>query len=158
MMRKLSWGQIEEMSDELGEKIKASGFQADYIIGIAMGGLIPLYLVAKQLDIDTVLTISASSYEKEEQKELKITYLPEADLRGKKILLLDDIADTGNTIKGVSEAVTSKYNISELKTATLVVNKSRCKSFPDFYAFEEPSEWVVFPWEKEDFPEYFLDE
>lgn len=154
-MEKLSWEHIEEIVDELADKIKASGFQPDYIIGITMGGLIPLYFLAKKLDIDKVLTVSATSYEKDKQKELKITYLPEIDLRGKKVLLVDDIVDTGNTIKGVSEAVIGKYNPGELKTAAFVVNKDRCKLLPDFYAFEEPGEWVVFPWEKEDFPEYF---
>ena len=132
-MKKLSWEQIEEIVDELADKIKASGFQADYIIGITMGGLIPLYLVAKKLDIDNVLTVSATSYEKDKQKELKITYVPEIDLKSKKILLLDDIADTGNTLKGVSGAIIKKYNISELKTATLAVNKDKCKFSPDFH-------------------------
>jgi len=156
-MKKLSWEQIEEVVDELAGKIKASGFQPDYIIGITMGGLIPLYLIAKRLDIDNVLTVSASSYEKDKQKELEITYLPEIDLRGKKVLLVDDIADTGVSLKGVSEAIINKYGLSELKTATLAVNKDRCKFYPDFYAAVEQGEWLVFPWEKEDFPEYFLD-
>lgn len=154
-MKKLSWEDIEKITDDLADKIKEVGFEVDYLIGITTGGLIPLYFLAKKLNIKNILTISASSYEKDQQKELKITYLPEVDLSGKKVLLIDEIAETGESLKQISEAVLNKYNPSELKIATLGVNTDKCKFYPDFYIIEEKGEWVVFPWEKEDFPEYF---
>ncbi len=154
-MKKLSWEEIEKNIDKLSDKIKASGFKPDYIIGIANGGLIPLYFLAKKLGINDVLIVSASSYDKDKRKDLKIKYIPETNLTGKKILLIDDIADTGLSLKGVVDAVINKYNVSELKTATLEVNKKRCKFYPDFYVAVEEGEWVVFPWEKSEFPEYF---
>ncbi len=153
-MKKLSWNDVEKIADELVEKIKASGFKPDYIVGITTGGLIPLYFLAKKLDIDNILTISASSYEKDKQKELKITYLPQIDLRDKSLLLVDEITETGASLKGVFDAVVGKYQPRELKTATLGVNKDKCKFYPDFYVVIEQGEWVVFPWEKDDFPEY----
>lgn len=154
-MKKLSWNDIEKITGELAEKIKASGFNPDYIVGITTGGLIPLYFLTKKLNMDNILTVSASSYEKENQKELKITYLPEIDLKNKKVLLVDEITETGVSLKGVSDAIKSKYQLSELKTATLGVNKDKCKFYPDFYVVIEQGEWIVFPWEKDDFPEYF---
>ncbi|MFY9457606.1 MAG: phosphoribosyltransferase family protein [Candidatus Spechtbacterales bacterium] len=154
-MKKLSWEDIENITDELANKIKASGFRPDYIIGVTTGGLIPLYFLVKKLDIDNILTVSASSYEKDKQKELKITYLPEVNLKGKNLLLIDEITETGVSLKGVSDAIISKYQPNELKTATLGVNKDKCKFYPDFYVVIEEGEWIVFPWEKEDFPEYF---
>lgn len=154
-MKKFSWEQIEKIIDELADNIKANGFKPDYIICITAGGLIPLYFLAKKLGIDNILTISASSYEKNKQKELRITYLPEVDLEGKKVLLVDEITDTGSSLKGVSDAVVNKYNVGELKTATLVVNKDKCKLYPDFYTVTVQGEWVVFPWEKTEFPEHF---
>ena len=134
---------------------KASGFKPDYIIGITTGGLIPLYFLVKKLNIDNILTVSASSYEKEKQKELEITYLPDKDLSNKKVLLVDEIVETGVSLKGVSDALIKRCNIGELKTATLAVNEDKCKFFPDFYVMSVYGEWLVFPWEKEDFPEYF---
>ena len=154
-MKKLSWEDIEKITDELADNIKARRFKPDYIIGITTGGLIPLYFLAKKLDIDNILTVSASSYEKDKQKELKITYLPEINLTGKNLLLIDEIAETGSSLKGVSDLVISKYQPSALKTATLCVNKDKCKFYPDFYGIIDEDEWIVFPWEKEDFPEYF---
>lgn len=154
-MRKLSWEKIEEAVEELGNKIKDSGFKPDYIIGITTGGIVPLGLLVKQLGLRNILTVSAGSYEKDKQKELSITYMPEIDLSNKKILLVDEIAETGKTLKKISEAVLEKYKAGQIKTAVIVVNKERCIFMPDFFVVEEPKEWVVFPWEKKEFPEYF---
>lgn len=154
-MKKLSWEDIEENIDKLADKIKASGFKPDYIIGIANGGLIPLYFLTKKLGVNDVLIVSASSYDKDKRQDLKIKYIPETDLTGKKILLVDDIADTGLSLKGVLDAIKHRYDNSEIKTATLEVNKKRCQLYPDFYIGIEEGEWVVFPWEKSEFPEYF---
>ena len=152
-MRKLSWDDIDSISVELAKAIKAD-YKPDYIIGITTGGLIPLYFLVKELDIDNVLTVSATSYEAFKKKELKITYLPEIDLKDKKLLLVDEIAETGDSLKQVSVAIEKKYQPAELKTATLAVNTEKCEFYPDYYIEEEKGEWLVFPWEKEEFPEY----
>ena len=72
-----------------------------------------------------------------------------------KVLLVDDIAETGDTLKAISDIILSQYKVSELKTVTLGANTDKCKFYPDFYVFEEKGGWVVFPWEKYEFPEYF---
>ena len=82
------------MTDELAAKVKESDFAPDYIIGITTGGLIPLYFLSKKLDVENILTISASSYHKEEKGDLRVTYLPNVDLKDKKILLVDEIVET----------------------------------------------------------------
>jgi len=158
IMRKLSWEQAEKAIEELGDKIKVSGFKPNYIIGITTGGLIPLYFLAKQLDIDNILTVSASSYEKDKRKETVITYLPEIDLKNKKVLLVDEIAETGESLKKMKEAIVKKYKVGEIKTATIGVNKDKCTFEPDYWIITERGGWVVFPWEREDFPEYFVNE
>lgn len=155
-MSKLSWDDVEKITDELADKIKTSNFKPDYIIGITTGGLIPLYFLAKKLDdMDNILTVSATSYDKDRKKNLRILYLPKVDLSNKKVLLVDEIAETGDTLKAISEILINQYKVGELKTVTLGVNKDKCKFYPDFYIVEEKGEWLVFPWEKEDFPEYF---
>src|SRR3989338_3038652 len=133
-MTKLSWEDIEKMTDELTAKIKAANFKPDYIIGITTGGLIPLYFLAKKLDdMDNILTVSATSYDKDRKKNLRILYLPKVDLSDKKVLLVDEITETGDTLKAISDIFVNQYKVSELKTATLGVNKDKCKFYPDFY-------------------------
>lgn len=148
-MLELSWKDIDRMADELAGKIKESGFKPDYLVGIAVGGLIPLGLLAKRLDIGNILTVSTASYDgNHNQKELKITYLPEADLSGKKVLLIDEIADTGTTLKKMREIFIGQYQSGELKIATLAVNKAKSAVLPDFYALAGEGEWIKFPWEE----------
>jgi len=154
-MKKLSWEQVEIALKKLGAKIKTSGFKPDYIIGITAGGLVPLYFLAKHLDIANILTVSTNSYERDKKGETVITYLPEIDLKGKKILLVDEIADTGESFKKMREAIVQKYTVGEIKTATIIVKKGVCAFEPDYWIAEKQNEWIVFPWEKEYFPEYF---
>ena len=143
-----SWQQISEFTDKLVNEIKASGFKPDYLVGITVGGLVPLALMAKGLDINNVTTISANSYDKEKQGKLNITCLPKIDLSGKKVLLVDEIAETGETLKQISDIFINEYKVDTLKTVVVVVNKDKCTFWPDYSAVEV-NKWVVFPWEKE---------
>lgn len=153
-IKKLSWEDIEKTIQQLGEKIKASGFNPDQLVGITVGGLIPLALLAKELRINRIVTVSASSYEKDRQGKLEILYMPEINLTDKKVLLIDEISETGETLKKISQAMLEKYRVSELKTAAIVIRRGKSNFSPDFFALEETG-WVVFPWEKKEFPEYF---
>ena len=154
-MTKLTWEDLEKITDELAAKIKTDGFKPDYIIGLTVGGLIPLYFMVRKLDnVRNILTISANSYDKDKKGDFKILYLPEVDLSDKKILLVDDIAGTGDTLKKVSEILVDKYRVRELKTATIVATKDS-QFWPNFYALEALTDWVVFPWDKAEFPEHF---
>ena len=148
-MTHLSWQEIDKITEELLKKIKASEFKPDYLVGITVGGLIPLGMLAKGLDMNTVVTVSAHSYEGQERGNLNITYLPSIDLTGKKVLLIDEIVESGETLKQISQILLDQYKASELKTAVFVINKDRCKFLPDFHIVET-TEWIVFPWERSD--------
>jgi hypoxanthine phosphoribosyltransferase len=149
MDTKLTWEQVAALSEDLAAAIKKSGFQPDYLIGIASGGLIPLALVAGMLNIKNILTVSVGSYDGKKQREFKLIYFPTIDLKGKKILLIDEVSETGQTLERVTNIFKEKYQPAEIRTATLVVNAKSSKFYPDFYSLET-DEWTVFPWEKED--------
>ena len=149
MVNKLSWEQIDQLSRKLTTIIKESGFMPDYLIGITAGGLIPLGLLAQGLGIRNILTVSAGSYTGTKQGELKIIYLPEVDLTGKRLLLIDEVSETGKTLERITNIIKEKYQPSELRTATLVVNTKESKFHPDFCSLEV-QDWTVFPWEKEE--------
>ncbi|MCL4392509.1 hypothetical protein M1413_04225 [Patescibacteria group bacterium] len=147
-MMDLSWEEIGKMADDLAERIKNSGFKPDYLVGITAGGLVPLGLLAKRLDFEGILTVSTKSYDNDHrQKELEVTYLPEIDLKGRRVLLIDEIADSGATLKKLGEIFMDRYQVKELKIATLAVNKGKSAVIPDFYALAGTGEWIHFPWE-----------
>lgn len=153
-MKKLTFEEVIQNTEELANKIKSSGYQPDYLIGIATGGLFPLALLAKDLQIKNILTISTESKGEGEQKEVRIIYHPKLNLDNKKLLLIDEITESGITLNKILQKMKEIYPTSEIKTATLGVNKDKCKFYPDYYVFFEKGDWVVFPWEKEDFPEH----
>ncbi len=147
-MTKLTWEDVEKIADELAESILKSNFQPDYIIGITAGGLIPLYFLARKLNlVDKILTISANSYDKDKQHDLKILYLPEVDLSNKKVLLVDEISGTGRTLREIARILIEKYQVRELRTVTFVTMEES-EFCPDFYGRTEKKDWVLFPWDK----------
>lgn len=142
----LSWRQVETLTVKLADAIRAGDFKPEYLIGVTVGGLFPVGLLAKRFDTKDVAVVSARSYSERKQGKLKITALPRVDLRGKRVLLVDEIADRGTTLKHLSSLLIREYKIKELKTAVLVVNKKNCEYRPDFYA-REVDKWVAFPWD-----------
>ena len=151
-MKHLSWDEVDAASRALAEKVRVSGFEPDVLIGIATGGLVPLLILAKKLGIKDVLTITARSYDKGKQKELLIGVFPDADLKGKHVLVVDEIADSGTTFTKIMSLVREHYEPEELKSAVLYVHSDHCTSYPDFW-LEEVKEWVAFPWERDELPE-----
>ncbi len=142
----LSWGDIERLAKELAQKVRDSGFQPDYLIGIAIGGLVPLTLIAKELDTKNVATISARSYGLTAQGKLEITALPDIDLSDKKVLLVDEVADHGTTLRHVSNLILERYKVKEVRSAVLVL-KGHSSYAPNYFV-TQTDEWIVFPWEK----------
>lgn len=143
----LSWKQLEHLVKKLAREIHASDWKPQCLIGIIVGGVIPLALLADEFGTKDIATVSARSYSKKRQGKLRITALPEIDLRGKRVLLVDEIADKGTTLKRISEIFVRKYKVRELKTASLVVNRKNCKHWPDYHVLKT-DKWVVFPWDK----------
>jgi uncharacterized protein len=144
-MKHISWDEAVEASEALADKVASSGFKPDFIVGITLGGLIPLTLIAKRLALSDVLTIYAKSYNKFEQKELVVKYRPNVDLKNKRVLLVDEIADSGETLRAISKIFTDEYG-ADLKTAVLV-KKNSCPIEPDFWIIPT-DEWVAFPWDE----------
>ncbi len=149
-MKQLSWEEVESIAEKLAQKIKKSGFQPNYIVGITTGGLFPLAMLAKELEIKKILTFSAKTSGAGKNKKLHIIYTPNIDLRDRKVLLVDEIVETGSTLRKITEMIKKKYVVSELRTATLGVNKDKCLFYPDYYVFFEQGEWVKFPWERKE--------
>lgn len=143
----LDWDAVALLAKCCEEKLREDGFVPDYVLGITMGGLVPAAIIAEQFETRNFATISAESYHNKAQGELNITFLPNIDFAEKKVLLVDEIADSGATLKKIVEILREKYAPAELKTATLIVNSENCIFRPDVFA-REVTEWVHFPWER----------
>ncbi len=118
----------------------------DAIVAIARGGLTLSHHLAEILDIREVFSINAISYEKNKKKDnIKIFNIP--NLNGfKKILIVDDISDSGDTFIKVLKILKEKYPTLEFSTLSIFY-KPTSKFKPDFY-FHKTDEWINFFWEK----------
>ena len=142
----LSWEETFSKTRELFGKIIESGFKPDIIVGIARGGWIPARLLADYFRSKNTANIKVEGYHQigDLQTEPKITQDLNYPVENQKILIVDDIADSGESLEIVKNGLLQK-NAKEIKIATLYY-KNRSKVIPDYYIFETDA-WVIFSWE-----------
>ncbi|MFP3951032.1 MAG: phosphoribosyltransferase [Candidatus Bathyarchaeia archaeon] len=141
----LSWKQVEDFIIELAEKIRRSGFRPDIIVAVSRGGFDPARLLCDQMMIRRLASLQVEYYEgMEVLGEPKIVIPLNADVEGLKVLLIDDVSDTGDSLNLAIQHIRD-HGSEEVKIATL-----HCKPWsnfkPDFYVKSVKS-WIVYPWE-----------
>ncbi len=146
----LSWEESYNITLVLFEKMKRDGFIPDVILGIARGGWIPSRLFADFFKQRTTSNIKVEFYGKigETYEKPLIVQYPGDEIKGKKILVVDDVADTGKSLKVVIDYLASIDGL-EFKVVTLHY-KPHSIVVPDYY-FKETTDWIVFPWEYYEF-------
>ncbi len=149
-VEKLSWKKIEAMCEELAKKVKESGFEPEILIGISRGGWIPTRILSDMLGVYRVASIGVVFYTgtAKTMEKPKLTQDLNVDIREKRVLLVDDVADSGESLLLAKRKIL-ELGPSELRIATLHY-KPKSKIKPDFFA-EESSNWLVYPWERREF-------
>ncbi len=142
----INWDELMMHIVRVASRIKESGFKPDVVIGVLRGGYIIAKLLCDLLGIEDLEVMGVVSYGVRIgiAEEPVITHPPLRTLRGLRVLIADDIADTGRTLK-VAKELMRLYGVKEVKTVTIFV-KPWCSERPDYYS-AETDKWVVFPWE-----------
>ena len=121
--------------------------QIDMILGIARGGLTLAHCMAEGLSLRKVETLRSELYDGEIKRQ-NIQIVEGCDLgEQKKVLVVDDIADSGETLAYVMEYLKKKYPNVTFMSATLFYKQSSCYE-PDFWVHEADA-WIEFFWEKD---------
>nr|MDO8099815.1 phosphoribosyltransferase [Candidatus Njordarchaeota archaeon] len=143
---RLSWEEIEKACRIVSTKILVDHFKPDLCVAISRGGFPPARIVCDFLDISNLTSIRIEYYSSvnETIPEPKLVYPLNADVKGTKVLVIDDVADRGDSLILAKKHV-QEMGASEAKLATLHY-KPWSKIKPDYYAFEYKS-WIVYPWE-----------
>lgn len=141
-----TWNQIYEMLLSQAQKILAQNYRPDIVIGIARGGLIPALILADLLETSEFATIQIEFYVDINQTNSEPTLKQPltAIVAHKKVLVVDDIADSGESLK-LAKTHLQDQGASKIKTATLY-QKPQSTTTPDFYE-KQTTNWVVFPWD-----------
>lgn len=143
----LSWEDIEKKCEVLAHKIKKN-YDPDVLIGMIRGGLPITNILSDILGNKNVLTVCTKYYNGicKTKKEVKVLQAPDKkQVEGKKTLLIDELADTGNSFICAKKHIEGA-GAAEIKTAALFI-KPWSKFIPDFY-IEEKNTWLVFPWDR----------
>jgi len=141
-----SWSRIYDMLLDLAGRIRKDGFRPDIIVGISRGGWPPARVLSDLLSNPNVANVRAEFYLgiAETGSEPTLTQPVSVKTRGKKILIVDEVADTGKSLRMVREHIV-KEGAKEARTVT-VYYKPWSIVRPDYFA-KETSDWIVFPWE-----------
>ncbi len=142
----LTWDDVYNLTLRLSEQIVKSGFKPDVIVGIARGGWIPARILSDVLFAETLQNIRIEYYSDvgKRGREPKITQPITGTMEGKSILLVDEVADTGDSLFHAIEHVKA-LGAGHVKSAVLHF-KPWSRVAPDYYMVKTES-WTVYPWE-----------
>jgi len=142
----VSWDQLHRDSRALAWRLDGKGpddgtWKA--VVAITRGGMAPAMIVARELDIRTVDTISVRSYQHQTQAEPKVIKRPDMDVvgDGTGILVIDDLVDTGRTLELV-QATMPKAHI-----ATVYAKPLGRPMVQTFITEVSQDTWIFFPWD-----------
>nr|WP_321267687.1 phosphoribosyltransferase family protein [uncultured Sulfurimonas sp.] len=122
-------------------------FKPQVIVGIARGGLTLSHAIAEGLDIREVQTIRTELYDKTTKRQ-NISIFGDCNFENiSRVLVVDDIADSGDTLKAVMSHFASKHPNIEFCSATLFYKKSSVYE-PTFW-INEADDWIDFFWERD---------
>lgn len=142
----LTWDDFGVASRDLAKMVWDSGYEPDIIVCVARGGLIPAGAIAYALDQKSLLVLNVEFY-----TGIGTTLLdprlvdPVPDNHGmkdKKVLIVDDVADSGRTLEFV-RGICATYT-DQIRTAVLY-EKPRSVIHCD-YIWRETDLWITFPW------------
>jgi hypothetical protein len=142
----LTWNRTYTVLLSLARKIVRSGFVPDVIVGVSRGGWIPARVLCDLLSAPVLANIGVEFYTDigETERRPRLTQPLSTDVSGKKVLLVDEVTDTGQSLKLAKEHIV-KEGAKEVRTATMYT-KPRSAIEPDYHE-KKTSSWLVFPWE-----------
>jgi hypoxanthine phosphoribosyltransferase len=145
----LSWELFGRASRELAKSIAADGFEPDLLLSVARGGLFVAGALGYALDVKNLHVVNVEFYTGVDQRlDLPVMLPPVPDavsLAGTKVLVADDVADTGETLKLVHDFCGD--HVAEVRCA-VVYQKSRSKIDCE-YVWRHTDRWINFPWSTE---------
>ena len=124
---------------------KCRDYEPDILLAVARGGLTLSHLMAQALDMRNLYSLNSIHYEGELKLDtFNVFNIPDVS-HAKKVLIVDDIVDSGETMQEILKLLNEKFPNVEFKLATLFY-KSTAVIKPD-YSVREANEWIDFFWE-----------
>ncbi|RLE96353.1 MAG: phosphoribosyltransferase [Thermoprotei archaeon] len=141
----LTWDDLVRDVMQLARSLR--GVELDTIVAVARGGLVIARLLSDFIGVKRMASITISYYRRVGERGVKPVIVSEVgmDLEGLKVLLVDDVADTGETLR-IAASYLKARGAARLITCTAYV-KPWCKYMPNYYS-RMVDRWIVFPYEQ----------
>jgi hypoxanthine phosphoribosyltransferase len=147
---RMEWDELGAGTRALADQVAADGFAPDIILGISRGGLLVAGALAYALGVKNTFTMSVEFYTGVDERLDMPMILPPiphlVDLHESRVLIADDVADTGQTLVLVKDFLQGK--VAEVKIAVLYEKPRsvvQCE-----YVWSRTDRWIVFPWSADD--------
>ena len=145
----LTWETYGRAVRALAQTVWDSGFRPEVLVCVARGGLIPGGSVAYALDVKSLLMVNVEFYtgvgETLSRPRLVDAIPNEPSLNGRRVLIVDDVADSGETLEFVTQLCLERTD--QVRVAVLYQKPRSCID-ADF-VWKRTDRWIAFPWSAE---------
>lgn len=142
----LTWEAFGQAAQELAQAVVDSGYRPDLIMSITRGGLLPAGAISYAMGIKNLHIINVEFYTGVNTRLPMPVLLPPVpsaiDLSGQQVLIIDDVADTGETLRMVRDFCAEHVAV----TRTAVLYEKPQSVVKCDYVWRRSSEWISFPW------------
>ena len=151
-----TWNQIYSMLLRQAAHIRQRGFKPDVIVGVSRGGWLPARVLSDLLENPNLANVKTECYVGIGAAGNKptLTQRVSANVTGKRVLIVDEVADSGGSLQLVKEHVQGQ-GATQVQTATLYY-KPQSAFKPDYYE-KETDRWIIFPWETKETVRYIFE-
>ena len=140
----VSWQELDELVHQLAEKVRG---EYDVMLAITRGALVPAGMLAYQLGIRNILVAAVAFYDDSgarSDQPLFLQFPADPLLHGHRVLIVDEVWDTGTTIQAVIDRVNLAGGIPTTAVLHYKPSHSLVTSAPDHWVVET-DEWIVYP-------------
>src|SRR6202034_4416590 len=145
----LTWESLGDAAQELAQEIAGDGFKPDLILAIARGGLFVAGALGYALSVKNLHVMNVEFYDgigSTLDMPVMLPPVPQAvDFSAKKVLIADDVADSGKTIELVYEFIRDQVDAAR----TVVIYEKPRSLIKCDYVWRRTDQWINFPWSSE---------
>jgi hypoxanthine phosphoribosyltransferase len=146
----MTWDELGAGARDLARQVADDGYRPDIVLGIARGGLLVCGAIGYALGVKNTFTMNVEFYTGvDERLDMPMILPPVPDLvdfAETKVLIADDVADTGATLEIVKDFLAGK--VAEVRCAVLYEKPRSAVSCE--YVWRRTDRWIVFPWSAEE--------
>jgi hypothetical protein len=146
----MTWDDLGTGARDLAQIVHDDGYEADMVLAIGRGGLLVAGALAYALGVKNTYTMNVEFYTGVDERLAIPMLLPPipdlVDVSSARVLIADDVADTGATLKLVKEFCEGK--VAEVRSAVLYEkprSEVKCE-----YVWRRTDRWITFPWSAHD--------